>query len=79
VEEKGFHKTECRYPNENYDYEVWQKEFPAGEINLGIMDLDLHRVVYFVTIGSGLPEIRCQNFASFPASWKVDPRWKRSL
>lgn len=51
LEEKEFIKTAYTVSNENYDYEVWQKEFPAGEISLGINGFDLHRPVYFVTIG----------------------------
>ena len=76
LEEKGFHKTDMSVSNENYDYEVWQKEFPAGEINLGINGFDLHRVVYFVTIGpvagNQMPKILHHS----PARWKVTPMEK---
>ena len=69
--EKGFLKTQLTVTNENYEYEVWQKEFPAGEINLGINGFDLHRPVYFVTIGpvqgSDMPEI----IQHAPDKWEV--------
>lgn len=71
LEEKGFRKAELSVSNENYEYEVWQKEFPAGEINLGINGFDLHRVVYFVTIGpvpgKEMPKILYHS----PDRWKV--------
>lgn len=51
LNEKGFKKTELNVSNSNYEYEVWQKEFPKGLITLGINGFDLHRVVYFVTVG----------------------------
>lgn len=69
--EKGFDKTTLTVSNENYEYEVWQKEFPSGEICLGINGFDLHRVVYFVTIGpidgGQMPKI----LSHFPDQWKV--------
>lgn len=71
LKEKGFRKTNMSVSNENYEYEVWQKEFPAGEIRLGINGYDLHRVVYFVTIGpvpgNDMPEILYHS----PDQWKV--------
>lgn len=71
LREKGFRKTDMSVANENYEYEVWQKVFPAGEINLGVNGFDLHRVAYFVAIGSvpgnDMPEI----LHHLPNKWKV--------
>jgi predicted phosphodiesterase len=49
--EEGFENTGKSVKNENYDYEVWQKQYPAGEVRLGINGFDLHKVVYFVAVG----------------------------
>lgn len=71
LKEKGFKLTNMSVSNGNYEYEVWQKEFPAGEIALGINGFDLHRVVYFVTIGpvdgGEMPKI----LQHYPDKWKV--------
>lgn len=71
LKEKGFRKTKMSVSNGNYEYEVWQKEFPAGEIALGINGFDLHRVVYFVTIGpvagNDMPKILHHS----PDRWRV--------
>ena len=69
--EKGFLNTGMTVANENYEYEVWQKEFPAGEISLGINGFDLHRVVYFVAIGPVEGEEMPKILHHFPDRWKV--------
>lgn len=46
----GFKKTELIVKNEMYTYEVWQKDVPAGRVNLGINGFDKHRPVYFVSL-----------------------------
>lgn len=51
LSENGFTNTGKTVTNQSYEYEVWQKRFPAGKVNLGINGFDLHREVYFVTIG----------------------------
>lgn len=48
--DQGFNKTELVVRNELYTYEVWQKEFAAGEVELGINGFDKHRPVYFVGV-----------------------------
>lgn len=53
--ESGFEKTEYRVRNEMYTYEVWQKNFPAGEVGLGINGFDLHRPVYFLGVAAQTP------------------------
>lgn len=74
--EKGFWKSGTTVSNANYTYEVWQKEFPAGEIRLGINGFDLHRVVYFVTIGPlpGKPAPKILHHS--PDNWPVIPMRK---
>src|SRR5690606_2781506 len=47
----GFKKTKEVVKSESYDYEVWQKEFDAGQVQLGINGFDKHRPVYFITVG----------------------------
>lgn len=51
LEESGFRKTDMTVRNENYRYEVWQKNFPAGRVGLGINGFDRHRPHYFVGVG----------------------------
>lgn len=55
IAEAGFQKTDLVVQNENYQYEVWQKEFPAGHIGLGINGLENHRPHYFVAVGPQKP------------------------
>lgn len=50
LEPAGFKKTDLTVRNEMYTYEVWQKDFPAGKVNLGINGFDKHRPVYFVSV-----------------------------
>ena len=47
----GFVKTSQRVKNaEGYEYEVWEKKYPAGKIELGINGFDKHRPVYFISV-----------------------------
>ncbi|GAB3986613.1 hypothetical protein GCM10028807_04410 [Spirosoma daeguense] len=46
----GFQKTDLIVKNEEYTYEVWQKTFSAGNVNLGINGFDKHRPVYFISV-----------------------------
>lgn len=50
LEESGFVKTGNVVKNEEYDYDVWQKQFPAGRVELGINGFDKHRPVYFIAV-----------------------------
>lgn len=50
LEESGFLKTGKVVRNEEYDYDVWQKQFPAGKVELGINGFDKHRPVYFIAV-----------------------------
>jgi len=50
--EAGFTKTNLTVHNiENWEYEVWQKNFPAGHVGLGINGFDKHREHYLVGVG----------------------------
>ena len=55
IEEAGFTKTDLTVASEYYTYEVWQKDFPAGPIGLGINGFDEHRPHYFVAVGAQNP------------------------
>lgn len=48
--ESGFKKTDLTVKNEYYEYEVWQKEFPAGKVGLGINGFDDYNKHYFVSV-----------------------------
>ncbi len=49
--EAGFQKTTLTVRNDHYTYEVWQKRFDAGRVELGINGFDKHRSHYFVAVG----------------------------
>jgi hypothetical protein len=50
LQEAGFKKTGETVSNESYVYDVWQKQFDAGKVELGINGFDKHRPVYFVVV-----------------------------
>jgi hypothetical protein len=50
LKEKGFKKTDLTVKNAHYTYDVWEKDFPAGHVGLGINGLDDHRPTYFVSV-----------------------------
>ena len=50
IEESGFKRTDLIVKNEEYDYEVWQKDFDKGKVELGINGFDKHRQVYFISV-----------------------------
>ena len=55
LEDSGFSKTDGVIKNDVYQYEVWQKDFEAGWVNLGINGFDMHRPVYFISVGAKNP------------------------
>ena len=69
--EAGFKKTDLRVKNEEWSYEVWQKEFGPGRVELGINGFGMHRTVYFVCVGPQKPgaEVKISNL--FPAGETV--------
>ncbi|KAA0993959.1 metallophosphoesterase family protein [Dyadobacter sp. UC 10] len=50
LSESGFEKKDLVVRNEEYTYEVWQKDFEKGEVALGINGFDKHRPVYFISV-----------------------------
>jgi len=46
----GFTKTDMVVKNELNTFEVWQKEFPAGRVGLGINGFDGYGRHYFVSV-----------------------------
>ena len=46
----GFRRTKVTVANEEYQYEVWQKNFDTGRVGLGINGLTQHRPHYFVCV-----------------------------
>lgn len=50
LQKSGFRKTEMRVKNEEYTYEVWQKDFKKGQVCLGINGFDKDRPVYFISV-----------------------------
>jgi len=51
LKESRFVKTGLTANNEHDTYEVWQKKFDAGRVELGINGFDKHRPHYFVSVG----------------------------
>jgi len=56
LESSGFIKTTLVVSNSHSSYEVWQKEFDTGLVELGINGFDKHRPVYFISVGPRDPE-----------------------
>ncbi len=53
IEQAGFSKTGMIVKNaEDWEYEVWQKQFPAGRVELGINGFDSYTRPYFVAVGA---------------------------
>lgn len=53
LNESGFVKTDLMVKNaEGYGYEVWERNYPAGKIELGINGFDKHRPVYFIAVAA---------------------------
>lgn len=50
LESSGFILTDMVVRNSHSAYEVWQKEFLTGTVELGINGFDKHRPVYFITV-----------------------------
>ncbi len=50
IKTSGFTKTEMKLKNVHNTYEVWQKDFDTGLVELGINGFDMHRPVYFISV-----------------------------
>lgn len=71
LEEAGFVLTDMEVKNIHSTYEVWQKDFKAGQIDLGINGFDKHRPVYFLSIGAQNPENQVEITPIFPQQQHV--------
>lgn len=71
IKDAGFEKTNLTVRNEIGFYEVWQKRFDAGRVELGINGFDMHRSVYFVCVGPQCPGARVKISNLFPANEAV--------
>ena len=69
--ERGFEKTELLVKNEEWSYEVWQKRFDAGRVELGINGFGMHRSVYFTCAGPQEPGAHVEISNLFPAGEAV--------
>lgn len=69
--ESNFSKTDMIVENSHWQYEVWQKTFDSGRVELGINGFDKHRPHYFVGVGAQDPnaELKLTNF--FPENQTV--------
>lgn len=67
LEEAGFKKTSLTVASEMYEYEVWQKDFPKGMVELGVNGFDKHRPVYFVSVAPQKAEDKLEIEPVFPA------------
>ncbi len=70
-EKNGFTKTQLFVKNEQYTYEVWQKYFPAGKVELGINGFDKHRPVYFVSVAAQNQNDELRLFNFYPKNQHV--------
>ena len=68
----GFKKTGMVVRNMHRTYEVWQKDFDAGRVELGINGFDKHRLVYFISVGPQDPENRLEITGIFPEGQHLD-------
>ncbi len=70
--ETGFEKTDLVVKNtETWAFEVWQKKFDAGRVELGINGFDMHRTVYFVCVAPQDPRTKVEITNLFPANEAV--------
>ncbi|MCK4992210.1 MAG: hypothetical protein KAS29_17050, partial [Bacteroidales bacterium] len=72
LEESGFIKTDMVVRNMHSTYEVWQKGFSAGRVELGINGFDKHRPVYFISVGPQNPDNALEITHIFPEDQHLD-------
>ena len=72
LEDSGFKKTGETVKNEVYQYEVWQKDFESGWVNLGINGFDMHRTVYFISVGPKNKEDKLEITEIYPAKYSLE-------
>jgi acid phosphatase type 7 len=66
LELSGFSKSNLTVRNQKYKYEIWQKEFQSGKVELGINGFGKHRPVYFVSVGAKNPKDELKLLNIFP-------------
>jgi len=66
LENSGFIRTDMVVRNSHSSYEVWQKDFDAGKVELGINGFDKHRPVYFISVGPQDPDRKLEITGVFP-------------
>lgn len=72
IRQAGFQLTELTVKNELSTYEVWQKEFDKGSVNLGINGFDKHRPVYFVSVAPKNNSDTLKITPLFPAAQHIE-------
>src|SRR5688572_25993623 len=73
LDESGFVKTDLTVKNvEGYEYEVWEKKFEAGTVELGINGFDKHRPVYFISVGKVNPSDDLKITDVYPSQYSLD-------
>jgi glutaredoxin len=72
LETAGFALTAMEVKNVHNTYEVWQKDFEAGEIQLGINGFGKHRPVYFLGLTPQNPEDELEITPVFPEKQHVE-------
>ncbi|MEN8226705.1 MAG: metallophosphoesterase family protein [Bacteroidota bacterium] len=68
----GFIKTDMVVRNMHSTYEVWQKDFDTGLVELGINGFDKHRPVYFISVGPQDPLNKLRITNVFPEEQFLD-------
>ncbi|MCE7058485.1 metallophosphoesterase family protein [Dyadobacter sp. CY343] len=71
LEEAGFKKTKLVVKNEEYTYEVWQKNFEEGDVELGINGFDKHRPVYFISVAPQKSDDKLEITHVYPSEYNV--------
>lgn len=71
LEPSGFVKTDLTITNEAVTYEVWQKEFGAGHIGLGVNGFENYSLHYFVSVAPRNPGDHLELTNFFPANQYV--------
>ena len=73
LEEGGFAKTDMTVTNEeDWKYEVWQKEFPAGRVELGINGFDNFRPHYLVCVAAKDPAAKATISGLHPDRFSIE-------
>lgn len=68
IEESGFKKTNMTVQNASTTYEVWQKDFKTGKVELGINGLDRNRNAYFISVAAKNQKTNLQIKPVYPAN-----------